>query len=200
VLTASIIIALMIEAVSTSETSVNFYQTTQRNIPEDGHFHTERRKNLTSHNVTNSRSISPCHSVTRLPCDTACLSNALVAQPHGAPSAGSLFLLKRLGHRRRYETRQCSRFAQRQAMAQSSRLYAKACWILFDWILELRVPFFTYNIKDYYEYLAHNPNRSMINDLGIWEWWIFPRLREDFPDCISVYVAAWLLEISITAF
>jgi hypothetical protein len=35
VLTASI--ALMMEAVSTSETSVSFYQTTRRNIPEDGH-------------------------------------------------------------------------------------------------------------------------------------------------------------------
>jgi hypothetical protein len=35
-LTASVIIALMMEAASTSETSVNFYQTTQRNIPEDG--------------------------------------------------------------------------------------------------------------------------------------------------------------------
>jgi hypothetical protein len=29
--------ALMIEAASTSETSVNFYQTTRRNIPEDSH-------------------------------------------------------------------------------------------------------------------------------------------------------------------
>jgi hypothetical protein len=29
-----IIIALMLEAVSISETSVNFYQTTQRNIPD----------------------------------------------------------------------------------------------------------------------------------------------------------------------
>jgi hypothetical protein len=27
----------MMEAVSTSETSVNFYQTTRRNIPEDSH-------------------------------------------------------------------------------------------------------------------------------------------------------------------
>jgi hypothetical protein len=34
--TASIIIiALMMESVSISETSVNFYQTTRRNIPED---------------------------------------------------------------------------------------------------------------------------------------------------------------------
>jgi hypothetical protein len=30
-------IALMMEAVSTSETSVNFYQTTRRNNPEDSH-------------------------------------------------------------------------------------------------------------------------------------------------------------------
>jgi hypothetical protein len=29
---------LMMEAGSTSETSVNFYQTTRRNIPEDSHF------------------------------------------------------------------------------------------------------------------------------------------------------------------
>jgi hypothetical protein len=38
-LTASIIIALMMEAVSTSETSVNFHQTTRRNIPQDSHLH-----------------------------------------------------------------------------------------------------------------------------------------------------------------
>jgi hypothetical protein len=31
------IIALMMEAVSTSETSVNFYQATWHNIPEDSH-------------------------------------------------------------------------------------------------------------------------------------------------------------------
>jgi hypothetical protein len=30
------------EAVSISETSVNFYQITRRNIPEDGHIHTRR--------------------------------------------------------------------------------------------------------------------------------------------------------------
>jgi hypothetical protein len=41
VLTASIIraIALMMEAVRTSETSVSFYQTARRNIPEDSHLH-----------------------------------------------------------------------------------------------------------------------------------------------------------------
>jgi hypothetical protein len=34
-----IIIALMIEAASTPETSVNIYQTTRRNNPEDSHLH-----------------------------------------------------------------------------------------------------------------------------------------------------------------
>jgi hypothetical protein len=39
----------MMEAVSTSETSVNFYETTRRNIAEGGHIHTRRRENLKSH-------------------------------------------------------------------------------------------------------------------------------------------------------
>jgi hypothetical protein len=43
------IFALMMEAVSTSETSVNFYQTTRPNIPEDSYLHTGRRENLKSH-------------------------------------------------------------------------------------------------------------------------------------------------------
>jgi hypothetical protein len=34
---AASIIALIMEAASTSEKSVNFYQTTRRNIPEDSH-------------------------------------------------------------------------------------------------------------------------------------------------------------------
>jgi hypothetical protein len=38
----------MVEAVSTSETSVNFYQTTRCNIPEDRHLLTRRRENLKS--------------------------------------------------------------------------------------------------------------------------------------------------------
>jgi hypothetical protein len=46
VLIASIIIIPIMEAVSTSETSVNFYQTARRNIPEDSHPHTRRRENL----------------------------------------------------------------------------------------------------------------------------------------------------------
>jgi hypothetical protein len=38
----------MMEAASTSETSVNFYQTTRRNNPQDSHLHTRRRENLKS--------------------------------------------------------------------------------------------------------------------------------------------------------
>jgi hypothetical protein len=37
------------EAVNTSETSVSFYQTTRRNIPEDSDLHTGRREDLRSH-------------------------------------------------------------------------------------------------------------------------------------------------------
>jgi hypothetical protein len=39
---------LMMKAVSTSQTSVNFYQT-RRNILEDNHLHTRRHENLKSH-------------------------------------------------------------------------------------------------------------------------------------------------------
>jgi hypothetical protein len=39
----------MMEAANTSETPVNFYQTTRRNNPEDGHLHTRSRENLKSH-------------------------------------------------------------------------------------------------------------------------------------------------------
>jgi hypothetical protein len=49
VLAASIIIALMTKAASTSEASVNFYQTTQRNKTENSHLHTRRRENLKCH-------------------------------------------------------------------------------------------------------------------------------------------------------
>jgi hypothetical protein len=43
------LIALMTEAESTSETSVNFYQTTQHNNPEDSHLHTRCHENLKPH-------------------------------------------------------------------------------------------------------------------------------------------------------
>jgi hypothetical protein len=44
-----IAIFLMMEAVSISETSVNFCLIKQRNFPELGHLHTRRRENLKSH-------------------------------------------------------------------------------------------------------------------------------------------------------
>jgi hypothetical protein len=40
----------MMEAARTSETLVNFYQTTRRYNPEDSHLHTHRRENLKSYN------------------------------------------------------------------------------------------------------------------------------------------------------
>jgi hypothetical protein len=39
------------DAESTSETSVNFYQTTRRYNPEDSHLRTHRRDNLNSHSL-----------------------------------------------------------------------------------------------------------------------------------------------------
>jgi hypothetical protein len=39
----------MMEAARTSETLVNFYQTTRRYNPEDGHLRTQRRENLKSY-------------------------------------------------------------------------------------------------------------------------------------------------------
>jgi hypothetical protein len=43
--------SVMAEAASTSETSVNLYQTTRRNNPEESYLHTRRRDNLKSHYV-----------------------------------------------------------------------------------------------------------------------------------------------------
>jgi hypothetical protein len=42
-------IALMMKAASTSETSANFYHTTRRNNPGDNHLHPYRHQNLKSH-------------------------------------------------------------------------------------------------------------------------------------------------------
>jgi formate hydrogenlyase subunit 3/multisubunit Na+/H+ antiporter MnhD subunit len=47
-----LLIALMMEAARTSETLVNFYQTTRRYNPEDSHLHTHRRENLKSYYAT----------------------------------------------------------------------------------------------------------------------------------------------------
>jgi hypothetical protein len=47
-----LISALMMEAVRTSETSVNFNVTTRRYVPQDSSkLHTRRRENLKSHNI-----------------------------------------------------------------------------------------------------------------------------------------------------
>jgi hypothetical protein len=46
---ASIVRTLMMEVVRSSETSVNIYPTTRRNIPEDGHLHTLCSENLESY-------------------------------------------------------------------------------------------------------------------------------------------------------
>jgi hypothetical protein len=43
---AASIIALTMKTASTSETSVNFYQTRRRNNPEDNNLHTRCRENL----------------------------------------------------------------------------------------------------------------------------------------------------------
>jgi hypothetical protein len=44
--------ALIMKEASTSETSVNFYQTTRHNNPQDSHLHPRRRENLKCHLVT----------------------------------------------------------------------------------------------------------------------------------------------------
>jgi hypothetical protein len=48
VFSVRIIIAMMMVAISASETSVNFYDTTRHNIPECSHIHARRRVNLKS--------------------------------------------------------------------------------------------------------------------------------------------------------
>jgi hypothetical protein len=45
------LIDLMMEAVQTSETFANSYQSTRHYNPEDGHLHTHRRENLKSYTI-----------------------------------------------------------------------------------------------------------------------------------------------------
>jgi hypothetical protein len=47
----------MMEATSTSEMLVNFYQTTRRNNPEDSHLHTHHLENLKSHKLQRKQNI-----------------------------------------------------------------------------------------------------------------------------------------------
>jgi hypothetical protein len=47
------------EAANTTETSVNFYQTTRRNIPEDSHLLTRRCDNPKSHKTYKIILMSP---------------------------------------------------------------------------------------------------------------------------------------------
>jgi hypothetical protein len=56
---------LLMEAARTSETLVNFYQTTRRYNPEDSHLRTNRRENLKSYSVI-------------LPVDGICLCFAVI--------------------------------------------------------------------------------------------------------------------------
>jgi hypothetical protein len=51
VLAASIVGAMMMEAAITSKKSLNLYETTRRNNPEDSHIHTPYHENLKSHYV-----------------------------------------------------------------------------------------------------------------------------------------------------
>jgi hypothetical protein len=49
------LIALMLEATRTSETLVNFYQTTRRYSPEESHLRTHRREYLKSYYPRNNK-------------------------------------------------------------------------------------------------------------------------------------------------
>jgi hypothetical protein len=49
------LITLMMKAVSTCETLVNFYESTWRNIQEDSHLNTHRRENQKSHKLLGAR-------------------------------------------------------------------------------------------------------------------------------------------------
>jgi hypothetical protein len=63
-------ISLMMEAASTSATSVHFYQTARRNKPEDSNLHIRRRKNLKYHSAKTKQARStkfvfPFHDITQ---------------------------------------------------------------------------------------------------------------------------------------
>jgi hypothetical protein len=74
-------IALMVEAVSTSETSVSFYLATRRNIPEDSHLHTRRREKLKYHlfniylNMNFESRLGQCYATCVPPQGFRCVAN-----------------------------------------------------------------------------------------------------------------------------
>jgi hypothetical protein len=57
------IIALMMKAARTSETLVNFYQTTRCYNPDDSHLHTRRRESLKSYNEIINCGLLGCDAV-----------------------------------------------------------------------------------------------------------------------------------------
>jgi hypothetical protein len=68
-------IALMMGAARTSETLVNFYQTTRRYNPEDSHLHTHRSENLKSYRLESTLFSEPSP---RLCCRTDSTAQALL--------------------------------------------------------------------------------------------------------------------------
>jgi hypothetical protein len=66
--THGVFIALMMDAVRTSETSVNFNVTTRHYLPKDSKLHTHRRRNLKSHRFIHARVLSRAQTVTALWC------------------------------------------------------------------------------------------------------------------------------------
>jgi hypothetical protein len=53
----------MMEAVSISKTSVNLYETTRRNVPENSHLHTRHCENLKTHTVMTSFIVWSLHQI-----------------------------------------------------------------------------------------------------------------------------------------
>jgi hypothetical protein len=63
-----VIIAMMMEAISFSKTSVSIYQTTRSSIAEDSHFYTRRRENVKCHiQARLSTNVIFANSFTRYP-------------------------------------------------------------------------------------------------------------------------------------
>jgi hypothetical protein len=82
---------MMMEAASTSETSVNFYQTTQRYNPEDSHLHTRRHENLKSYLMMTDLNYfdTPTEIIHDVVCDMSICINS--EQPIGQPLQADSF-------------------------------------------------------------------------------------------------------------